>query len=53
MVRLSVLDQTHVSEGRTPGDALRETTALAQAADRLGYTRYWVSEHHGMPSLGH
>jgi len=53
MVRLSVLDQTHVPEGRTPGDALRETTALAQAAERLGYTRYWISEHHGMPSLGH
>jgi luciferase family oxidoreductase group 1 len=51
MVKLGVLDQVHVGEGRTAGDALREATRLAQATEEFGYTRYWVSEHHGMPAL--
>jgi len=50
-VRLSVLDQSPVSSGSTAGDALRETVALAQAAERLGYSRYWLAEHHGSPGL--
>lgn len=37
---------------QTTGDALAATVALAQAADRLGFTRYWVAEHHNMPSVG-
>ncbi|HZG54881.1 LLM class flavin-dependent oxidoreductase [Paenibacillus sp.] len=53
MAKLSVLDQSHIAEGRTASDALAETTRLAQAADRLGYERYWVSEHHGMRTLAH
>jgi len=53
MVQLSVLDQSQIGEGRTARDALAETTALAQATERLGYTRFWVSEHHGMPMLAH
>ncbi|WP_309120947.1 LLM class flavin-dependent oxidoreductase [Paenibacillus sp.] len=53
MVKLSVLDQSHIGEGRTARDALDETTRLAQEAERLGYTRFWVSEHHGMPMLAH
>ncbi len=48
MVRLSVLDQSQIGEGRTARDALDETTALAQAAERFGYTRFWVSEHRGL-----
>ena len=51
MIRLGVLDQSHVAEGRTAHDALKETTRLAVEADKLGYTRYWVSEHHAMKSL--
>jgi len=53
LAKLSVLDQSHIAEGRTASDALAETTRLAQAADRLGYERYWVSEHHGMRTLAH
>jgi luciferase family oxidoreductase group 1 len=46
-VRISVLDQSPIPEGSTGPDALRNTIDLAQLADRLGYTRYWVAEHHG------
>ena len=48
---LSVLDQSPISEGSTGSQALRSTIDLAQLADRLGYHRYWVSEHHGGPML--
>jgi luciferase family oxidoreductase group 1 len=44
---LSVLDQSPIAEGSTGVDALRNTLDLAQLADRLGYHRYWVAEHHG------
>src|SRR5687768_2423610 len=49
--RLSVLDQSPISEGSTGVDALRNTIDLARHADTLGYHRYWVSEHHGTPML--
>ena len=48
---LSILDQSPISEGMTGADALRNTLDLAQHADRLGYSRYWVAEHHGTPML--
>ena len=51
VLRLSVLDQSPVREGRTPADAIRETLDLAQAADRLGYHRYWLAEHHSTAGL--
>ena len=50
-LRLSVLDQSPVRPGATARQALLETTELAQLADRLGYTRYWVSEHHNTNTL--
>jgi len=50
-VKLSVIDQSPVSEGSTPADALHNTIELAQLADRLGYERYWIAEHHGMATL--
>ena len=50
-LRLSVLDQSPVREGQTPAEAIRETLELAQAADRLGYRRYWLAEHHSTPGL--
>jgi luciferase family oxidoreductase group 1 len=50
-VRFSVLDQSPIPEGFTGIDALRNTLELAQLADRLGYHRYWVAEHHGGPML--
>ncbi len=43
---LSVLDQSPVRVDGTSDQALRETVELAKAAERLGYARYWVSEHH-------
>ena len=51
LVRLSVLDQSPVSEGATGSDALRNTIDLARLTDGLGYHRYWVAEHHGGRSL--
>jgi luciferase family oxidoreductase group 1 len=47
-VRLSVLDTSPIVHGSTPRRALRNTVDLAVLADRLGYHRYWVPEHHGM-----
>src|ERR1035441_10404107 len=50
-MRLSVLDQSPISQGSSGVQALRNTIDLARAADRLGYERYWVAEHHGGPML--
>src|SRR5690349_6161278 len=46
-MRISVLDQSPISEDSGGPEALRNTIDLAQLADSLGYTRYWVAEHHG------
>ena len=48
MARLSILDLAFVPEGATPGDALRNSLDLAQHAERLGYHRFWLAEHHNM-----
>ena len=48
MIPLSVLDLAPVPAGSTPGDALRNTLDLARHAERLGYRRYWLAEHHNM-----
>lgn len=50
-MKLSILDQSPVSEGSSPAEALAQTAALAREADRLGYYRFWVSEHHAAPGL--
>ena len=50
-MRLSALDQAPISEGMSPGQALRNSVDLARALDEFGYTRYWVAEHHGTPML--
>ena len=50
-VPLSVLDLALVGAGATSADALADTTALAQRAEALGYTRIWVAEHHNMPNV--
>jgi luciferase family oxidoreductase group 1 len=50
-VKLSIIDQSPVSQGSTPADALHNTIELAKLADRLGYERYWIAEHHGMVTL--
>ena len=51
MIRLGVLDQSPVRSGSTPGEAIAETIRLAQATERLGYSRYWLAEHHGSDGL--
>src|SRR5579871_3232109 len=51
MIKLSVLDQSPVSEGFTPADALQNTVELARLADQLGYERYWIAEHHAIVTL--
>ena len=51
MIPLSVLDLSPVSAGSTAAQALRNTLDLARLADRLGYVRYWVAEHHNLPSI--
>lgn len=50
-LRLSVLDQSPITAGSNPRQAIRESEALVRLTDRLGYTRYWVSEHHNITSL--
>jgi luciferase family oxidoreductase group 1 len=48
---LSILDLSPVTTGNTGAQALRNSIDLAQHADRLGFTRYWVAEHHSMPNI--
>ncbi len=48
---MSILDLAMVGVGRSSSQALADSTTLAQTADRLGYARYWVAEHHNMPSV--
>ena len=50
-LKLSVLDQSPIRKGGTPAQAVRETLELAQFCDRLGYTRYWLAEHHSSQAL--
>ena len=49
--RLSVLDQAPIRDGASAREAIAETLDLARAVDRLGYTRYWLAEHHNSASL--
>lgn len=50
-VPLSVLDLATVGAGSSASDALRTSVELARAAERRGFTRYWVAEHHSMPGI--
>jgi luciferase family oxidoreductase group 1 len=51
LIPLSVLDLAFVAEGATSADALRNTLDLAQHAERWGYRRFWVAEHHNMVGI--
>lgn len=51
MIPLSVLDLSPITEGGTAAQALANTLDLARNADRLGYRRYWVAEHHNSPGI--
>jgi luciferase family oxidoreductase group 1 len=48
---ISILDLAPVNTGKTPADAFRNSLDLAQHAERWGYTRYWLAEHHNMPGI--
>src|SRR6202158_334693 len=51
MIPFSVLDVAPVPVGKTPADALRNSLELAQLAERTGYRRFWLAEHHNMPGI--
>lgn len=50
-MKLSILDQSPISEGSAASDALKQTLLLAKAAEELGYTRFWLAEHHNTNGL--
>ncbi len=50
-LRLSVLDQSVALEGQGEDAAIRDTLSLAGHAEALGYARFWLSEHHGLPTI--
>jgi luciferase family oxidoreductase group 1 len=50
-MKLSILDQSVAAAGRTQAQAIAQTVELAVWAERLGYHRFWVSEHHSHPSI--
>ncbi|MDE3165846.1 MAG: LLM class flavin-dependent oxidoreductase, partial [Acidobacteriota bacterium] len=51
MVPFSVLDLAPIARGSSAGEALQRSRELAQHAERLGYHRFWVAEHHSMPGI--
>jgi luciferase family oxidoreductase group 1 len=51
MIPVSILDLAPIPVGATPRDALFNSLDLARHAERLGYRRYWVAEHHNMPGI--
>src|SRR5687768_12392669 len=51
MIPLSILDLVPVILGETPREALQKSLDLARYAERFGYTRYWLAEHHGMRGI--
>src|SRR5690625_3513936 len=50
-MKLSILDQVPISAGKTAREALEASTRLAQEAEKLGFERYWIAEHHDMAGL--
>lgn len=50
-IPLSILDLSPIREGGTAADALHRTLDLAQHAEKWGYHRFWLAEHHGMPGI--
>ncbi|AYC30474.1 LLM class flavin-dependent oxidoreductase [Paenisporosarcina cavernae] len=50
-IPLSILDLVSVREGHSNKDAIQDMTGLAKHAEKLGFTRYWLTEHHNMPSV--
>ena len=51
MTQFSVLDLSPIVQGGDAGQSFRNSLALARHAERLGFNRYWLAEHHGMPGI--
>jgi luciferase family oxidoreductase group 1 len=51
MIPYSILDLSPIVEGATAAEALKNSVSLARHAERLGYNRYWLAEHHNMPGI--
>ncbi|TGR90033.1 LLM class flavin-dependent oxidoreductase, partial [Mesorhizobium sp. M2E.F.Ca.ET.209.01.1.1] len=51
MTALSVLDLSPITQGSTASQSLANSLDLARHAERLGYKRYWLAEHHNMPGI--
>src|SRR3954463_11515334 len=51
MTTLSVLDLSPITQGSDAAQSFRNSLALAQHAEQLGYRRFWLAEHHGMPGM--
>ena len=52
MIPFSILDLAPITEGSDATGAFRNSLDLAPLAERLGYHRYWLAEHHNMPGIG-
>ncbi len=50
-MKLSILDQSPIISGHAPAEAIHETLKLARQAEKLGYSRYWLAEHHAIGAL--
>jgi luciferase family oxidoreductase group 1 len=50
-IRISILDQSVIKQNGTAREAIEETVRMAQLGDRLGFTRFWVSEHHNLTRI--
>lgn len=51
LIPVSILDRANSRQGHTESEALRQTVDRARSAEALGYHRYWVAEHHGVPGI--
>src|ERR1700754_2509523 len=51
MIPFSIIDLSTVAEGSTIPESFDNTRRMAQKAEELGYNRYWLAEHHGMPAV--
>lgn len=51
MVQFNVLDYAVIDEGKSAEEALQDTVRLAQLADKLGFKRFWLTEHHNVPAF--
>ena len=50
-MKLSILDYAIVDEGKSSIEAIEESVELARLAEKLGYSRFWMAEHHQVPAL--